>query len=233
MYYSNPHIELCLESSSSIFKGLDQKEKEEILQNHNIAEIKKDEFLLREGEKSHGLICLITGKVKIFRTGVGGRDQILKMEKPHGVIGYGTLFSETKWSFSAVAIEDSVICILEKHTLIKILKKNPELSLRFVRVLSEELWLSYTRTMSLTQKHVRGRLVESLLMLGELYGYETDGITLKATLSRDDIAHLSSMTTSNAIRTLSSLAAEGYIKLKRKRISILNISVLRNISEQA
>ena len=52
-------------------------------------------------------------------------------------------------------------------------------------------------------------------------------------LSRNDIAHLSNMTTSNAIRTLSNLAAEGNIKIKGRKITILNIDNLERISEQA
>ena len=80
---------------------------------------------------------------------------------------------------------------------------------------------------SLTQKHVRGRLVESLLMLGRIYGFEADGKTINASLSRNDIAHLSNMTTSNAIRTLSNLASEGNIKIKGRKITILNFATLK------
>ena len=86
---------------------------------------------------------------------------------------------------------------------------------------------------SLSQKHVRGRLVESLLMLCKIYGFEADGKTINARLSRNDIAHLSNMTTSNAIRTLSNLAAEGNIKIKGRKITILNFDNLEQISEQA
>jgi CRP-like cAMP-binding protein len=99
------------------------------------------------------------------------------------------------------------------------------------KVLSEELLYSYNRIISLTQKHVRGRLVESLLMLGETYGYEADGKTINASISRDDIAHFSNMTTSNAIRTLSNLASEGNIGIKGRKISILDIETLEHISE--
>ena len=39
------------------------------------------EYLFKEGEKPRGLICLASGKVKVFKEGVGGRKQILKMVK--------------------------------------------------------------------------------------------------------------------------------------------------------
>ena len=231
MQYINPHIELCLEGNFSLFKGLSQKEKETIVQHHTLNFIKKGKLLFKEGEKSRGLICLASGKVKVFTEGVGGREQILRMVRPQGYIGYRTLFSENTWSFSAAAIEDSTICILEKNNLIKILKKNGELALKFLKVIADELGFSNSRTVSLTQKHIRGRLAESLLILSDTYGFDEDGKTILIHLSREDIANLSNMTTSNAIRTLSNLASEGIIGIHGRKISILDKTGLEHISE--
>ncbi len=227
----NPHIEFCLEGSSSIFKKLSQKEKEIIEENHSVHFIKKGDYAFREGEKSKGAIFLASGKIKLYKVGAGGREQILKMIKPGEIIGYTTLLTEKNWLFSAAAMTDAVICILDKYSLMSILKKNADLTLKLTEVLSEELIYSYNRIISLTQKHVRGRLVESLLNLIDIYGCEDDGKTIRAAISRDDIAHFSNMTTSNAIRTLSSLASEGIIKIRGRKISIPDISVLEEISK--
>jgi CRP-like cAMP-binding protein len=231
MQYSNPYIKLCLEGSFSIFKGLNQKDKEAIAKHHILTILNKGEFLFKEGEKPHGLICLASGKVKVFKVGVGGREQILKMVRQQGFIGYRAMFSDNTWSVSAAAIENSAICVFEKNYLVNILKKNAALALKFIKVITEELWFSNDRIVSLTQKHVRGRLSESLLMLRDTYGYEADGKTISISLSREDIANLSNMTTSNAIRTLSNLASEGTIEIKRSKISILDNSCLEHISE--
>jgi CRP/FNR family transcriptional regulator, polysaccharide utilization system transcription regulator len=231
MQYSNPYIELCLEGASSVFKGLNQKDKETLIKRHTLVIIKKGQFLFREGDKPRGLICLASGKVKVFKDGVGGRGQILKMLRYQGFIGYKVLFSDTPWAVSAIAIEDSAICIFEKNTFIRILKKSPELSMRFMKVIADELWVSNNRTVSLTQKHIRGRLAESLLILRDTYGYEADGNTIRILMSREDIANLSNMTTSNAIRTLSTLASEKIIDITGRRISILDSSQLERISE--
>ena len=177
------------------------------------------------------MICLASGKVKVFKEGVGGREQILKMVRQQGFIGYRALFSDNNWSVSAAAIEDSAICVLEKNTLVKILKKNADLALKFIKVIAEELGFSNNRTVSLTQKHIRGRLAESLLVLRDTYGYEADGKTIRVSLLREDMASLSNMTTSNAIRTLSNLASEGNIEIKGRKISILDSTNLEHISE--
>lgn len=231
MQYPDPSIEFCLEGSSSIFKGLNQKDKETIIQHHSKSVLKKGTLIVEEGTKPCGLIYLVSGKMKVFNIGVGGREQILKMAGPGCIIGYSALFSDNTWTFSAVALEDSVVCILDKNSLINIMKKNGPFALKYIKLLTEELGYSNRRTVSLTQKHVRGRLAESLLLLGNTYGFEDDGKTIGVLLSREDIAHLSNMTTSNAIRILSGLAREGIIKIKGRRITILNTDNLVHISE--
>lgn len=231
MEYTNPYIELCLEGSSSIFKGLNKKDKETLIIQHKLSITKKGQFLFKEGDKPHGLICLASGKAKVFKDGVGGRGQILKMVRQNGFIGYKTLFSDNPWAFSAIAIEDTAICIFNRNALIRILKKNPDLSLKFIKLIADELWVSNNRTVSLTQKHIRGRLAESLLILRDTYGFEADGRTIRISMSREDIANLSNMTTSNAIRTLSNLAADEIIEIAGRRISIIDGNQLEHISE--
>jgi CRP/FNR family transcriptional regulator, polysaccharide utilization system transcription regulator len=230
MQYINPYIELCLEDPASMFKGLNQKDKDAIARHHKIIKVKKGEYLFTEGDKTKGMIFLASGKVKIFKTGVGGREQILRMVKKQDFIGYHAVFPDQTWSVSSAAIEDSVLCVIDKNSLSTILRNNGNFSLKFLRLITDELEFSYNRTVSLSQKHVKGRVAESLLLLIDTYGYESDGKTIAAALTREDIAHLSSMTTSNAIRTLSTMASEGVIKIKGRKITITDKTGLDQIS---
>lgn len=231
MQYKNPYVEQCLEGSCSMLRGLAIKEKEVLVQHHTYAHYRKGEIIFIEGEKPHGLICLATGKVKVYKEGVGGREQILRMVSPQGLLGYRALFADSSYSASAIAIEETTICLFEKDAVLKTIRKNPDLALRFIKVIAKELGFSNDRTVSLTQKHIRGRLAESLLVLRDTYGLENDGVTIKVYLSREDIASLSNMTTSNAIRTLSNLAAEDVIALEGRKIKILDSFKLEKISE--
>jgi CRP-like cAMP-binding protein len=83
---------------------------------------------------------------------------------------------------------------------------------------------------NLTQKHIRGRLAESLLHLVHKYGVEEDGQTLAMLLPREDLANMSNMTTSNAIRTLSQFAQEGLLAIDGRHIRILDEKSLEKIS---
>lgn len=231
MQYSDSHIEFCLENPDSVFKVLHAREKESVTRNCSVIHVNKGEFVYTEGEKSKGLICLVSGKFKIYRIGVGGREQILKLVRPSELTGFRNIFQASECIDSAVAIEDSVVCLIDRNTITNILKTNTDFSFRMMKLISDELTFANERIISLTQKHVRGRLVETLLMLSEIYGFESDGRTINASLSRDDLAHHSNMTTSNAIRTLSNLATEGKIAIKRKKITLLDKPALEMISK--
>mgnify|MGYP003296471617 FL=1 len=107
---------------------------------------------------------------------------------------------------------------------------NPKLAMFFIRQLSKDLGIADERTVNLTQKHIRGRLAESLLFLKESYGVEEDESTLSIYLSREDLASLSNMTTSNAIRTLSTFASEKLITIDGRKIKIIDEEKLKRIS---
>ena len=230
MLQNKVYCENCLDSKESIFTVLNDEQRKILYDYHSCTSYKKGEVIYKEGDKPSGLICLSKGKVKVLKEGVGGREQIVRMTKPIGFIGYRALFAGDHYISSAVAIEDSQICIVEKEALFDIIRKNGDLALAMLKELAIELGFSNERTVTLTQKHIRGRLAESLLFLGDTFGYGEDNKTIKVYLSREDIANLSNMTTSNAIRTLSSFAHENVISLDGRKIKILEVDRLRKIS---
>ncbi|MCK7541858.1 MAG: Crp/Fnr family transcriptional regulator [Marinilabiliales bacterium] len=188
-------------------------------------------MIFHEGSRPAGLYCLACGKVKVYKQGIGGREQIVRMVRPQGLIGYAAFFAGTAYTASAVVLEDSGVCRFARDPFMKLLRRNPDLSMKLIRMMAIELSFSNKRTVSLTQKHIRGRLAESLLVLRDTYGVENDGRTIRAYVSREDLACFSNMTTSNAIRTLSTFATESVIVLDGKKISIVDPARLEKISQ--
>lgn len=231
MLNSELGIKDIVENPKSLFYLLTPEEKEELMQNISLTNFKKNEFVFKEGDKPTGFLLLMEGKVKIFKEGVGGREQIVRMAKPLGVIGYRALFGDENHISSAVTLEESVICTISSDFIFNKALKNSDFSLKIIRKLAKELGFSNSRTVTLTQKHIRGRLAESLILLKDKYGFEHDGTTLKVHLSREDIANLSNMTTSNAIRTLSTFASEKVIAIDGRKIKILDVHRLDRISK--
>ncbi|HBL74520.1 MAG: Crp/Fnr family transcriptional regulator [Bacteroidetes bacterium GWF2_42_66] len=224
-------IKEILDNPKSIFSLLTPEEKEELQSNISLTNYKKNEFIFKEGDKPSGFLFLVDGKIKIFKEGVGGREQIIRMTKPLGMIGYRALLAGEIHIASAMALEDSIVAYVSIEMLYNRLLRNSDFAGRIIRKLAKELGFSNLRTVTLTQKHIRGRLAESILLLKDKYGFENDGATLKVYMSREDIANLSNMTTSNAIRTLSTFAGEKIIAIDGRKIRILDVHRLERISK--
>lgn len=221
---------LCINSTNSIFKTLSKEEKAILRDDITVIKYKRGEVIYKEGDKPEGLICLAKGNAKIFKAGVGSREQIVRLAKSIGFIGYRALFAQERYIASAVSMTDCVVCLVSVETVNSLLKSNFDFSIHILRALATDLGFSNRRTVTLTQKHIRGRLAEALLVLADTYGFEADGETLNVYLSREDLANLSNMTTSNAIRTLSGFALEDVIKLCGRKIKIVNRKSLDEIS---
>jgi CRP-like cAMP-binding protein len=221
----------CLDSPGSVFAELSVEDKEALANRHSARFYKRGEIIYQIGERPAGILCLANGKVKIFQEGITGREQIVRLAKPVGFIGYRAFFADENYRASAVAIEDSVVCTFHREDVLKMVQNRPEMTMKILKNLASELGVSNKRTVNLTQKHIRGRLAESILFLINTYGYEDDGNTIKAYLSREDLANLSNMTTSNAIRTLSNFSTEGVLDVDGRRIRLIDQKKLERISE--
>lgn len=214
-----------------IWDLLSTKERELVSANAKILDYKKNEVIYQEEEMPLELMCLCKGKVKIYKDGVGGRSQIIRMIRPTQYFGYRAFFANQPYVTAASAFEASTICFISMQIIEEIVTTNSKLGLFFIRELSTDLGIADERVVNLTQKHIRGRLAESLIFLIENYGLEEDGATVSIYLSREDLANLSNMTTSNAIRTLSTFVDEHIITLDGRKIKIIDEEKLRRISK--
>jgi len=220
-----------IEETSDLWQILTPDQIEYLKGNYRVQRYRKNEIVYHEGETPTHALCLIKGKIKIFKNGVGGRIQIVRIIKPFEMFGYRAMFAGENFVTAASAFEQSIIYAIPKEVIKYLIMKNSQLAWHFIRVLSVDLGIADARSVSLTQKHVRGRLAESLLFLKERYGVEADGATISVYLSREDLANLSNMTTSNAIRTLSNFANEKLIAMDGRKIKIMDEDRLRKINK--
>ena len=219
------------ESIPDLWQPLTTEQRAILARDFTVQKYKKNETIYCEGETPMHLMCLLTGKVKIYKDGVGGRSQIIRVIKNKEYFAYRAYFAEENFVTAAAAFEPCTICLIPMPTIVKLIQENTDLAMFFIRQLSIDLGISDERTVSLTQKHIRGRLAESLLFLKDTYGLEEDGCTLSIYLSREDLANLSNMTTSNAIRTLSNFASEKLIAIDGRKIKLIDEEHLKKISK--
>ena len=218
------------ESLPDIWRVLNEKEHKLIRDTARFINLKKNEIVYYENDKPVDFMCLLKGKIKIYKEGVGGRSQIVRVVRPVQYFGYRAYFAEEPYVTTAAAFESSVVCLVPMKIIEQILRNNGSLAMLLIRLLSIDLGVSDRRVVNLTQKHIRGRLAESLIFLKESYGLEEDGATIGVYLAREDLANLSNMTTSNAIRTLSIFEKERIISLDGRKIKIIDEDRLQKIS---
>lgn len=219
------------EAISVLFGPLPEVQRNYVMDNFELRIYDKGENLYSENETPKYMMCLLHGKVIISKNGSGKRPQIIRLIKEEGFFGYRPAFANENYHASAIACEKSTIGVISIKIIKEIIKTNNTFAIYFIKQLASMLGDADMLTVNLTQKHIRGRLAQSLLALKDKYGVLDDGCTLNINISREDLANMSNMITNNAIRTLSAFASEGLIDIIGKKIKIVNEDVLRVVSE--
>ena len=219
------------EDLAGIWNVLTPEDKRVVIENFTLHNYKRNQIIYAEKETPEYLWCLIKGKVKKYKEGIGGRQQIIRLIRPIQYFGHRAYFANEPYVSGAIAMEASVVGTIPMDIVSKLIDGNRQRAWFFIHELSHNLGRSDTKIVNLTQKHIRGRLAEALALLIDNYGFEEDGETLNIYMSREDLANLSNMTTSNAIRTLSAFVNEHIIVVDGRRVKVLNEQMLRKISK--
>lgn len=212
-----------------LWNRFDSSQIHDLCTNAIIRSYRKNETIYRIGDDPQYLICVLSGRVKLVKLGVGGRMQIMRMFRPGDNFGYRSYFAGQHHLTEAVAIDETQLALIPMELIHQFCTVNPGVAMYYIKALACDLGNSEERAVNLTQKHVRGRLAEAISLLAERYGYESDEMTLSANVSRDDLASLANMTTSNAIRTLASFVDDKIVSLDGRKITILNQELLRHV----
>ncbi len=143
------------EDMSEIWTLLDGDEKRKITDNLVIHTFKKNQLIYAEGDEPEFLWCLLKGKVKKFKEGVGGRIQILRLIRPVQYFGYRAFFAEEPYVSSAAAFEPSVLGAIPLQLVKDMIHNNINLAWFFIRDLSRNLGGSDTKIVNLPEAHTR------------------------------------------------------------------------------
>lgn len=215
---------------NAVWNHLTPDEKEFIDSHTSIRYYSKNETIYHEGDPTEHVIMVLRGTVRLAKEGVGQRLQIIRLLKPNDTFSYRSAVAGDCHSTAATALEPTVLYYIQRDAFLEVIQKNNVFCYAVLVAMAKDLGISESQTVNLTQKHIRGRLAETLLTLKKTYGLEGDGATIAMYMAREDLANMSNMTTSNAIRTLSQFASEGLISLDGRKIKILDEIELTRIS---
>lgn len=204
-------------------------EKDLIRSNIEVRYYEKNESVYRIGEKPMSILFVQKGRVKIFRNMDDNRPKIIRIFRDGQFFGYRAYFANEKYSTNCITMEKSIVAALPVYVVQQLVDNNKNVMRYFFHELARGLGLSDDRIASLSQKHLRGRLAETLIFLSKSFGTDKDG-WINGKITRRDIANLANMTTSNAIRTMSSFRDEQIIDTDGKKIRLSNPDKLEYIS---
>lgn len=216
----------CDSLGDSIFCALHANELESLDLAKGTITFDKGEIVFKQGGFPNGLYCLKSGKVKIMHEGEDGREVITRFAKPGDVIGYRALLSGDRYRSSAVTLDDTEMCFIPKNVVHDLITHNSALSFSVMKLLADALKDAELRITGLTQKPVRERIAEALLLLRSKYGCSEADNTLNVVLSREELAYLAGTVRESATKMLAEFKDDGIIEFDGKKIRITNIDLL-------
>jgi CRP-like cAMP-binding protein len=224
-----PTCDNCFTDIDSVFKHLTPQEHAIVDKDKVCNFYKRGNIIYHEGSRTNGFYCINSGVVKIFKTGIDGREQIIAFAKKGDIIGFRSILSNELACSSSKVIDDAVLCFVPGETLISLVKTNGNFSMAIMQQTCKELGEANSFITDIAQKTVRERLAEVLLNLKNIFDLDADQV-LQISLTREELANIVGTATESVIRLLSEFKHDKLIDLNGRKIKLLNIKQLEKIS---
>lgn len=213
--------------SDKILAALNSKEKELFYSKTEELRFKKGKLIFYEGGIPTGVFLLESGKAKIYKTGLDGKDQIFYIYKKGDLLGYHALLCEEQYEDSCEALEDCRILFISKLKFNELQDKIPGLNRLLIQNMSHEFGTLVNTITILAQKPLRERLALYLLILNEKYkANEMIGIRLP----REDLANIIGTARESLGRLLKEFKDDQLIEIDNKLIRLTDGARLQKIA---
>ena len=216
-------------SGFQLFKKLKEEEFARLNFEKSCAYYKKGTVVYREGSRLTGFYCVTKGIVKIFKTGIDGKEQIIRFAKRGEIIAYRSLLSQELACTTAKIIDEAVLCHIPYQALLFLIQSNWQFSHHMLQIVCRELREANDYITDIAQKSVRERLAEVLLLLKENFELDHHN-TLQISLTREELANMVGTATESVIRLLSEFRQDRLIELEGRRIKFVNIPGLQKVA---
>ena len=183
------------------------------------------EMVLLEGESAANLYFVASGVVKVFKTSVEGKEQILSIVRPGESFNDVPIFDGGPNPVSARAMGPVLLYGIKKNAMEAILRNHPQIALNVIKVLARRVRHLVSLVEDLSFKHVIGRVAKILF---EHIGGE---VGRGPRLTQQEMAAMAGTAREVVGRSLKALEEEGAIKLDRHRIIITDKEALQKVME--
>src|SRR5512133_64403 len=129
----------CAFETSSVFRFLTRDETDRLNFEKDFRRYRRGDILYNEGNRISGFYCINSGIIKVFKTGVDGKEQIIRFARKGEIIAYRSVLSNEPACTSAKVIEDCQVCFIPSEVLIQLSKSNSTFALELLKVACHEL----------------------------------------------------------------------------------------------
>jgi CRP/FNR family transcriptional regulator len=186
-----------------------------------------------EGHVSVGLYLLCAGKVKLTRSSARGQRQIVRILGPGELIEKHAFGERALHEVTCETLEPSQVCAIDKEGYLAVVHGNPQLAIKLIQLLSNEVGVNMDHLDQFTFKTARERLAGLLLELGDRFGRKDDDrVRIGLTLKREEVAEMAGITVETAIRLLSVFRDEEVLTIDGRTITLLNPDRLARIARR-
>lgn len=199
---------------------------QKMIAERKVRNVKKRQLIYYEGDDAAGIYLILTGKVKTIKLSSDGRELMTGLYGHDEYFGIPAFLRREPYAETAEALEDSSICLLPKEQVEELLNKFPDVSRKFIQILSNNLLEKEEQLLQLAYHSVRKRMAEVLIRLCK---QEHADEVLNLKVSRDNLAAMAGMATETVSRILSDFKDEEIIEKKGSQIIILDEFRLQNM----
>lgn len=182
--------------------------------------------IFTEGEQADFLPTVLSGRVKMVRYPVPGKEVIIGTFGPGEIFAIPPALDGKKFPATATAMEDSRILIMPRPQFLDLLKTSQEFSAVIMQRMCGILRDRSDTIQVLSTQSAEQRIAKVLLSLFEK---ERGDFPFKVKLRRQDIAEMAGLTLESTIRSIRKLAERGMMSIVRGKIVLESTDELERL----
>ncbi|HEB69525.1 MAG TPA: Crp/Fnr family transcriptional regulator [Desulfobulbus sp.] len=213
-------------AGSHLFSGISESQLAEVSAISRVKTVARGETIFFEGDEATGFYMVAEGKIKIFKTSLEGREQILHIFGPGEPFGEVPVFHGQPFPANAVALSKGKLLFFPRSEFSDLVHANPSLALNMLAMLSLRLRRFATQIEHLSLKEVPGRLASHLLYLCEEQG-RTDQVTLD--IPKGQLASLLGTSPETLSRIFAKMSEDNILRVQGKLIEIIDLDRLEDL----
>ena len=214
-------------SITPLFKGLSERQLDEIGNIAVIRQYKRGAVIFMEGDEADGFYIVAAGQVKIFKTSMEGKEQILHVYGPGNPFGEVPVFSGSRFPANALALASSRILFLPRKAFVELIARHPSLSMNMLGELSMRLRQFTVQIENLSLKEVPSRLASYLIYLAREQD-AADRVTLD--ISKGQLASLLGTIPETLSRIFAKMSAQNLIQVDGRAIHLQDPDGLEDLA---